>query len=370
MTKTQFNLSQIEETAIFDTITETPVPIDTLFDILAFRRSDGSEGELEMINKYIMPLHPYVDGFGNMLVTVPDGGTPPNIAFTAHTDTVHRDTSSRVTPSYRSRLPDLLPSLGTRQDIVYEQDGLILAKPSTQKDGQCLGADDGTGIWIMLNMISAGIPGLYCFFRDEESGRIGSEWSVSNTPEYYVDIDIMISFDRAGCTDVITHQMGSRCCSDEFAWSLSGLIATNYMTPDPTGSFTDSCSFMDTIPECTNISVGYDSQHSSYETQDLTWVSWLVTQLIAADWTTLPISRDPSQVPNSLDDSPAMINAVTTFPTAIADILEEYYGISVDNILEDLTDYYGVTRDNIVDHIEHIYLEEDADNPSNWKDWL
>jgi hypothetical protein len=65
-----------------------------------------------------------------------------------------------------------------------------------------------------------------------------------------------------------------------------------------------------------------------------------------------------------------MINAVTTFPTAIADILEEYYGISVDNILEDLTDYYGVTRDNIVDHIEHIYLEEDADNPSNWKDWL
>jgi hypothetical protein len=70
-----------------------------------------------------------------------------------------------------------------------------------------------------------------------------------------------------------------------FAWSLiDALDLHDYRSmPDPTGVYTDSESYAWLVPECTNISVGYENQHSSRESQDLVFAADLRDRLIGFD---------------------------------------------------------------------------------------
>ena len=43
-------------------------------------------------------------------------------------------------------------------------------------NNECLGGDDGTGVWLMTKLIEAGVPGRYIFHRAEEVGGRGSGW--------------------------------------------------------------------------------------------------------------------------------------------------------------------------------------------------
>jgi hypothetical protein len=96
-----------------------------------------------------------------------------------------------------------------------------------------------------------------------------------------------IAFDRRGVGDVITEMFCGRTCSDTFAKALAdGLNETNatamqnpdrvnWLTPlrykpDDTGSFTDTANYTRLIPECTNVSVGYEHEHGPDEILD-TW---------------------------------------------------------------------------------------------------
>lgn len=308
-----------------DKITETPVPIDVLIDILGYRRDGGSPGEEAMIAKYITPLDPEQDTYGNLFVVIPKAdGSAPHIAFTAHTDSVHRD----ILPSAKG--PGMMDE---RQTVTVSADGLI----ASVENGDCLGADDGTGIWLLLNLLEAKVPGLYCFFRDEEVGRRGSEWSARHQASRYSNIKIMISFDRAGTTDIITHQMSERCCSEVFAERLGTLIdPSGELIPDDTGSFTDSYSFIDMIPECTNVSVGYKSQHTSSEQQDLSWASFLASRLIRLDWDSLPVERNPEDI----DESVSISDLIEAFPLDMAEVLDQY-GFEAKDFLRELADLYS-----------------------------
>lgn len=321
------------EAPIFDKIASTAVDIAVLLDILSYRRSGGSAGESEMIEKHLMPLAPEIDGFGNLYVQVGDDNT---IAFTAHTDTVHRELIMDPEPIH--------------QKLEFHHDGLVVGV--APKSGNCLGADDGTGIWILLNLIAEGVPGLYCFFREEEVGRQGSEWAKRYTPERFTNVQAMLSFDRAGTTDIITHQMGSRCCSEDFALALAELLDPT-MGPDPTGSFTDSASFVDVIPECTNIAIGYDAQHSTFETQDLTFAAWLVNRLVSIDWNELPIVRDPDA-----EAFVSLTDVLTTFPEACAHILETYYRVSAEEMLADIADEWACRPEQLEEIIIREQLEQ------------
>lgn len=325
----------------FPGISTTPMQTDALLTILGYRRSARSDGEAAMIAQFIDPLAPDVDAYGNRFLTIANAeGDAPHVAFTAHTDTVHREIEGQMT--------DVVQALTTTHD------GRMLGV----ERNQCLGADDGTGVWILLNLIKAGVPGLYCFFREEESGRLGSEWSAEHEPTRYAGIDMMLSFDRAGTSDIITHQMGERCCSEEFALRLAAqLDPYGEMAPDPTGSFTDSCSFTHLIPECTNVSVGYDAQHSRWETQDLSFCSWLVTRLLLVDWSDIPVAREPGREPDT-----NMLDLVETYPEAIAELLETFYGLTSDEIVGDLADFYGAEPEQIVHQalIEQALRREDS----------
>lgn len=160
-----------------------------------------------------------------------------------------------------------------------------------------LGADDKAGVAILLYMYANKIPGTYMLFVGEEVGCIGSsELAETMQKGQY---DAMISFDRAGYKDVITHQASGRTCSDAFGLALATQLNAaqggfNY-APSPHGVYTDSNEFRGVIPECTNVSVGYFKQHGNSETQDLLWLEALALACTKVDWQALPIERTPEK---------------------------------------------------------------------------
>ena len=204
---------------------------------------------------------PTTDQYGNVTVRIGQSNT----AFTAHTDTVEN-------------------KLGVNE-LEVSAEGLV-----TVKGGGILGADDGSGMYILLRMIAVNKPGVYVFFATEELGRIGSENYTMST-----GVNKVISFDRKGVDNLITHQMGERGCSDAFADAFIAGFGLPYKK-DPTGSFTDSYSFFGTVSECINLSVGYYNQHSKNESQDVVFLEQLVDACIAMDWESLPAERDYTQV--------------------------------------------------------------------------
>jgi hypothetical protein len=159
-----------------------------------------------------------------------------------------------------------------------------------------LGADDKAGVTIMLYMIENKVPGLYYFFVGEEVGGIGSGnlANIFDKVDHLKGIKRCVSFDRRNYHSVITEQLGRRCCSDEFATALckeynkSGEVK---LSLDPTGIYTDSASFTDDIPECTNISVGYMHEHTVDEYQNITFLEKIAKASVSVNWESLPTAR-------------------------------------------------------------------------------
>lgn len=230
-------------------------------EMLSYMRPQGSKYQNKFCNRYLMPVFGKPDAHGNYTLIV---GNQPRVAFMSHHDTVHLTSG--------------------RQTVLI--DGDFAVSPSTE----CLGADCTTGVYIMLSMIEAGVEGVYVVHAAEEVGCIGSRAMVTSNPAWLDHVDAAISLDRKGYSSVITHQMGMRTCSDAFANSLADVLDLG-METDDTGSYTDSNEYADVIPECTNISVGYFSQHTSKETQDLVFIETLVDAMINADWSKLVIKR-------------------------------------------------------------------------------
>lgn len=210
------------------------------------------------------------DGMGNYYIQI---GEKPSTMFTCHLDTADREQ--------------------TRVKHVF--DGNII-----RTDGSSiLGADDKAGMTVILYMIGKKVPGLYYFFIGEEVGCVGSKklagcWTKTEFSKYITKV---VSFDRRGTDSIITYQMFGRCCSDEFAQELANRMnATGNkmkMELDDTGILTDSAKFVRLVPECTNISVGYQNEHTGRECQDIDFLRRLCNTVAKVDWETLPVKRDP-----------------------------------------------------------------------------
>jgi hypothetical protein len=241
----------------------------SLMQMLLTRRPADSLAEEAFIEKYIEPLGVEYDGFGNLFKLIPGEGE--DIMWSCHTDTVH--------------------DKGGTQAIVKKNDIISL---NTKGKSNCLGADDTAGIWLMIEMIKAGKPGLYAFHRCEEVGGLGSDYVATHDQGRLSGIRAAIALDRKGYNSIITHQ-GERCCSDDFAWSLAEGLGMEFR-PDDTGTFTDTANYIRLIPECTNLSVGYFRQHTKRETLDVAFLTGLLQALLALDTRLLVIARDPTIV--------------------------------------------------------------------------
>ena len=158
-----------------------------------------------------------------------------------------------------------------------------------------LGADDKAGVVLLLYLISNKIPGLYYFFLGEEVGCIGST-AAAKRKDFFRNYDRMISFDRKNVSSIITYQSSNRCCSDEFAVSLILEFAKSDLKfeKDEGGVYTDSAEFVEIIPECTNISVGYFNEHTVNEKQNIFFLEKLCRACVIVDWEKLSVKRNPN----------------------------------------------------------------------------
>ena len=186
--------------------------------------------EMQDIN--VLPKNLEKDSQGNYFLKIGDTRT----IFASHFDT-----------ACKSQTP-----------VVHKIQGDIISTDNTS----ILGADDKAGVTIMLWMIRNNVPGTYYFFIGEEVGCIGSGLAAKFI-EFKGIYDRIISFDRRGTTSIITHQSGTRTCSDEFGRELAKQLNNHRIgleyKIDDTGVYTDSAEFTSVIPECTNVSVGYYS---------------------------------------------------------------------------------------------------------------
>ena len=180
------------------------------------------------------------------------------------------------------------------EDVKHVLDGETIRTDGTTT----LGADDKAGVSIMIWMMKHNIPGTYYFFIGEEVGCIGSGLA-AKYGEFKGVYDRIISFDRRGTTSIITHQSWARCCSDVFADAFCAELnkskdyKLNYIKDDG-GVYTDSAEFVDLIPECTNVSVGYYSEHTKNENQDIRHLVNLASACLLVDWENLPTKRNPA----------------------------------------------------------------------------
>lgn len=286
----------------------------SLIEMLRYMRPEGSKHSKKFCNRFLKPVFGEPDRHGNYVLVVGDN---PEVAFMAHHDTVHKKSGKQV--------------VWVEDDFIYS-------------DGDCLGADCTTGVYIILNMIEAKIPGVYIIHEAEEVGCIGSSALVKDNPLWLETVNFAISFDRYGTKSIITHQMGERTCSDAFADSLASILDMEHVS-DTRGSFTDSYEYRGVVPECTNLSVGYYSQHTSKETQDIVYLENLIDALINADWSKLVVDRTPGLLyddswmirggEEEYESEDAMYDLVKDNPQLICDLLESY-GITYEDLIQEL----------------------------------
>lgn len=238
-------------------------------------------GNEHLVEKYL-PKGWKNDSHGNYYIKIGD----PTTMFTSHVDTADSGQSKEVTHVIEGN--------------IIKTDGKTI-----------LGADDKAGTAIMIYMIEKGITGLYYFFLNEERGCVGSRalntyLDTHKDDPLYKKITKVIALDRRDDDSVITFQVGERCCSDEFADELSNRLnaAGGFKyKKDPTGLVTDSHQVAGKFSECTNLSVGYDHQHTNFEKQDIVFLQKLADACCKIDWETLPVKRDFTKVEHSYSQS-------------------------------------------------------------------
>lgn len=252
-------------------------------------------------------------------------------------------------------------------DTVHRADGpnkFIKAHGKWFAKDAPLGADDGAGCAMLMHLLHTGVPGYYIFTQGEEVGGIGAKHLADEHTDLLKQFDRAIAFDRRGIDSVITHQGYGRCCSDEFAQALSDALNEDdrlMYLPDNTGVYTDTAEFTQCIPECTNISVGYDHEHSDKESLDIYHFMALAQRIVGIAWDNLPTSRDPSTVESvwatMWDDALLASTSVSSFPDGTQKYIDGW--TDEDDVQEAIYDALAGYPGYLVELIcESVYPEE------------
>jgi hypothetical protein len=305
----------------------------TLLAMFSYMRPRGSRTEQAFVDRFLTPLGFERDPYQNLVLSI--GDAP--VLFSAHMDTVHR--------------------IEGFQTLDYGDDKVIrLSRKARRGASNCLGADDTAGVWLITEMVKAGVEGTYVIHHGEESGCIGSADLAKGDPEWLSQFRSAIAFDRAGVRDIVTHQMGQRTCSDAFARSLALQLPKGYR-PDPTGVYTDTNEYAHIVPECTNISVGYKGQHGVSEEQNVPHLVELRDHLTKIRVSELIIDRDPTNdypewgryedeyhrdfSENYTSRRDGMLAIVRDYPEEVADYLESL----------------GVSKHDIASHVSELHCD-------------
>lgn len=244
---------------------------------------------IKQLNK--MKVKPTIRQNGNITVQVGEGKT----LFSSHIDTVH---GVKEQTTY-----------GLLYDKDFEQVFLATRPPAANAAkgakgeyvASCLGADDGAGVWLMLKMIEAKVPGGYVFHRGEECGGLGSKEMVAKEEEWIKQFHACVAFDRKADFEVVYMQGGVTCASNTYTDALCKALTKPSMAikyqPSNGGSFTDSKNYRGLIGECVNVAVGYYNQHGVDEYLDYGHLYALLDIVKEVKWDELPRQRVPYIAP-------------------------------------------------------------------------
>jgi hypothetical protein len=183
------------------------------------------------------------DGYGNIYVTKGEAKSYPCVV--AHTDTVQ----------------DMLTNI----NIFRTEDTLFAFNPKDRRQWG-IGGDDKVGVYITLQLLEDISVLKAVFFRDEEMGCRGSNYSIVNHLEWYKDCGFILMADRKGNSDVITVSGGIIITSPEFLEACDPIF-DKYGYKDAVGIYSD----IDTLTaggigiSTVNFSCGYHEPHSSRE---------------------------------------------------------------------------------------------------------
>lgn len=302
--------------------------LNILVQILKWRRPHGSAAEKAVLNWFCKEFNfkPTTGGVIRM------GNQYPDIWIVAHADTVGSE---------------------GRNKIVIERDFIKLKTPTNNQPNnlycfnQCLGADDGAGLAIIA-MLALHRQDITLFVPvGEESGGIGSTRMCMSLSKEEMP-KIVISLDRKGYNEVITHQGGVRTCSDRFALELAKHLPGDYH-PSNQGIYTDSATFSEFGSlECTNISVGYFNAHSAKERVHWTFTYKLGQTMCEIPFHTLPIEHSPNNQEeeeffifyenneNNIQEFLNIYEKETIFPHIFRQIMEIREEITNEELLEEL----------------------------------
>lgn len=138
---------------------------------------------------------------------------------------------------------------------------IIFGYSPSRRRFENLGADDKNGIFICLECLRKYDTIKVAFFREEETGCIGS--SNAYMP-FFSDVRFVIQPDRKGNSDLVTRIGCSELCSEEFM-EAAGPEEWGYRETD--GLPTDVLALKENGLEtsCINLSCGYYNAHSDEE---------------------------------------------------------------------------------------------------------
>jgi hypothetical protein len=310
-----------------------------ILSMFAYARPMGSPTEQAFVDRFLTPLGFKRDAHQNLWVEVKEtDGRSPRVLFSSHVDTVDRREGMKT--------------------LSYDGQILTLSNRDLANGMSCLGADDTAGVWLMTEMLKAGVPGLYVIHHGEEKGCVGSRAIATKAPEFLAGIEIALAFDRAGTKDVITHQMGMSTASTGFAWSLARQLGGNFK-PSDEGVYTDTNEYSHIVAECSNLAVGYQGQHGTGETQDVPFLIDLRDKLLGVDWSALNVERDPNAYegffgggnrwlddedfwrrPSGESDSD-LTRMIEQYPEVAATIFEAF-GANIDDLSDEIERQLGI----------------------------
>lgn len=280
----------LNNAANFSGIIDRPIPeklhewIEQIFTTRRAHTSQGDQNFRRWLRATIEGMGFKVqDMSGNLVVVNVVKRKKSTVLFSCHIDTCH----------------SMEESNGQRQALTYDSvmGELFLATPEQGRKPGCLGADDGAGIYIMLRMLKANVPGSYVFHIGEERGCIGSNLMLTNHEEFLKKHTHAIAFDRPNDEEVIVTQSNQECASTAAGTAIAAVLHTASggmvdLKVSHRGVVTDTKVYRYSIRECINIGVGYSKQHSSSEVQDIAYLECLTEAACKVDWSTIPVVRN------------------------------------------------------------------------------
>jgi|GEM_PF-5941420 len=246
------------------------VNLGNLIKILRIKRPSSSSGQEKLAqaikNSAVKNASIIVESNLYMVFQVEDpvdGQYTPR-AFVAHMDTMHRKEGENP--------------ISVTVDKIFAV------------NSECLGADDGAGCWILLEMIFAKVPGYYIFTKNEECGGKGAQqlFMDQKGSSWFSEVSWFIEFDRKGQSDVIYEHFTGPCASLVDAKAICDLLSPLGLKPCDRGCYTDIAEFACETVACVNLSVGYEAAHTEKEYLDLNYIKKLRNLVISVDWSRLP----------------------------------------------------------------------------------